>query len=1007
MKFVRAVGVMFVLAILPAAAFAQGTSGIAGVVRDTSGAVIPGVTVEAASPALIEKVRTVVTDGEGLYKFVDLRPGVYSVTFSLSGFNTIKRDGIELSAGFTASVNADMRVGALEETITVSGASPMVDTTNIIQQKVISRELLDSVPSSRTNFAAFTPGASRSTDVGGSSGPDAGATFTIHGSRGGDVRRVIDGMRWNSMEAGNAGTGFYYDPTGAEEIVIQLGGNSAEWELGGVQVNLIPKSGGNNFSGYFYSGYTNNSLNSTSVPSDLQARGLPTIGAVDHVYDYSGSLGGPIKQNKIWFFTAQRWWGNSSFVPGNYYNKDTSAWIYEPDTSRPAVNNNTNRHHNIRTTWQLNDKNKLNVSYDLENNCVCHGALTGAQAPEGTYRWNFGPPNYIVQATWSYPKTNRLLLEAGATTLIFRYVGLPTEDLPLGAANQISVVGLDRSFRYRSNGGFYNFGTYGNKDTNQANQRVAMSYVTGTHNFKTGFQIMEGWRRHEQAPPGSMDFNFSGNCTVGPYVNPCIPNSIVQYATPNFEKERLKASIGIFAQDQWTINKLTLNLGVRYDYLNAYAEETHLPAGPFVPARDFDAIHCLPCWHDIVPRIGAAYDVFGNGRTAVKVNLGKYVAGQAVDIASALHPINASIYSVTRNWDDFTYGVGDPRRGNYVPDCDLTNQQLNGECGIISNLQFGKNNPNATQYADDVLRGWGVRGYNWQFSGSVQHEIRQGLAVNVGYFRTWYGNFTVTENTAVTPADFTEFCVTAPSDARLPGGGGQPVCGNFDVSVQKFGQTQLLISPADKFGGQTEVYDGVDVTLQARINKLVVSGGLNTGRTATNNCDVVDDNPQVSFGSPRIDAFCQPVSPFQAQYKLAAIYNLPWSIQTSANMQVYPGTSNSGNYSYTNAQIRQSLNRDLASCRGAATCNAQQVINFQPGQILFEERYAQFDLRFAKGLNVRKTHVQGIVDLFNAFNARPVLATNSRYSGTTGGAWTTPTSTLVGRLVKFSVQVNF
>ena len=291
MKFVSAVGVIFALAIFPAAAFAQGTSGIAGVVRDTSGAVMPGVTDEASSPALIEKVRTVVTDGEGLYKFVDLRPGVYTVTFSLSGFNTIKRDGIELSAGFTASVNADMRVGALEETITVSGASPMVDTTNIIQQKVISRELLDSVPSSRTNFAAFTPGASRSTDVGGSSGPDAGATFTIHGSRGGDVRRVIDGMRWNSMEAGNAGTGFYYDPTGAEEIVIQLGGNSAEWELGGVQVNLIPKSGGNNFSGYFFSGYTNNSLNSTSVPSDLQARGLPTIGAVDHVYDYSGSLG--------------------------------------------------------------------------------------------------------------------------------------------------------------------------------------------------------------------------------------------------------------------------------------------------------------------------------------------------------------------------------------------------------------------------------------------------------------------------------------------------------------------------------------------------------------------------------------------------------------------------------------------------------------------------------------------------------------------------------------------
>jgi carboxypeptidase family protein/TonB-dependent receptor-like protein len=979
-------------------ASAQGAGGIAGVVKDSSGAVMPGVTVEASSPALIEKLRSVVSDAEGQYKIIDLRPGTYTVTFTLTGFSTVKREGIEISAGFTATINADLRVGGLEETITVSGQSPVVDTQNVIQQKVITRQMLDAVPTSRSNYAALTPGASRSTDVGGSNGTDSGATFTIHGSRGADVRRLIDGMRWNSMEAANAGTGFYFDPTGAEEIAIQLGGNSPEFELGGVQVNLVPKAGSNRYNGYFYAGYTNHSLNSSAVPDDLKARGLPTIGAVDYVYDYSGSVGGPIMRDKLWFFSAQRWWGNSSFVPNDYYNVNTAAWLYVPDLTRPAVNDNSNRHHNARFSWQIDQRNKLNLSWDLEDNCVCHGALTAAAAPEGTYRWAFGPPNYILQGTWSHPHTNKLLFEGGATSLIFQYVGLPTETLPEGAANQISVLDVSKNFRYRSNGGFYNFGTYGHKVTDQSNQRFAMSYVTGTHNFKAGIQTMEGWRRHEQAPPGSMEYYFNG----------ATPLQIIQYATPNIEKERLKMNLGVFAQDQWTIRKLTLNLGLRYDYLNAYAEATNLPPGPFVPARNFPAVYCLPCWNDINPRIGAAYDLFGSGKTAIKGALGRYVAGQAVDIASALHPVNASVYSVSRNWNDANH--------DYHPDCDLTNPLLNGECGQVSDLNFGQNNPHAIQYANDVLNGWGVRGYNWQANVSFQHELYPGVGLNLAYFRTWYGNFTVTTNTAVTPADFNAYCVTAPTDSRIAGGGGYPVCGNFDVTPAKYGQVQTLIELASKYGKQTEAYNGIDLTINARIKKLFVAGGMNTGRTETNDCAVVTSNPQVTATvqgvndtTPRNPTFCDLVNPWhgQTQVKLAAIYTFPGAIQTSATMQSYPGQPQLASYVYSNAQILPSLQRNLGSCGTAATCTGTSTITFEPNYSAFEKRYQQFDIRFAKDVKISKTHVQGIVDLFNAFNARPVLGLTTRYSGTTGGSFLSPTSTLVGRLVKFSAQVNF
>jgi hypothetical protein len=1006
MKSSRIAGLLMLAWLMPATVWAQASGTIAGLVRDTSGAVLPGVTVEVSSPALIEKVRSAVTDGEGQYKIVDLRPGVYTVLFTLTGFSTFRREAIELSAGFTATINADLRVGSLEETITVSGQSPIVDTQNVTQQKVIQMEVLQSLPNTGTNFAAITPGASRNTDVGGSSGADTGATFAIHGGRGQDTRRLIDGMRWNSMEVGNSGTGFYFDPTGAEEVSIQLGGNSAEFELGGVQVNLVPKSGGNVFRGYLFSAFTNDKFNSTAVPDDLRARGLPTVGAVDHVYDVSGSLGGPIRQDKLWFFSAHRWWGNSQFVPGLYFNRDTSAWTYAPDLSRPAVNDNDNRHNNLRLNWQAAQKHRINVSWDQEENCVCHVGLTGAASPEGVIRWNFGPPNYLLQATWSYPMTNRLLFEAGNTSLIFDYPTIPSEDLPLGI-NQISVleatgytvdgVVVPGGFRYRSAAGGWR---YGHKISKQSNQKFGMSYVTGSHSLKVGLQIMEGWRHFYQEPNGSVDYLFS----VGS------PLSITQYATPLLDDERLKAHLGIFVQDQWTINRLTLNLGLRYDYLNAGVPETNLPEGIFVPARRFDAVDCLPCWSDINPRIGAAYDLFGNGKTAVKINVGRYVGGESVDIASANHPVNASVNSANRTW-------GDVDR-DYVPDCDLRNPLRNGECGDLDNLNFGRNNPNAYRYDADLLKGWGKRNYTWQAQAFVQHELMQNVGMTFGYFRTWYGNFRVTANRALTPADFDSYCINAPSDARFAINSGERICGLFDVKQAMFGKSQLVVEHASNYGDYNEVYNGFDLLINARLKDLYVTGGLNTGRTEVDYCGVVTGNPQVIpsvattastgvalFTQPRNPTFCNQVTPWgaQTQVKMAAVYTLPYDVQASASYQYFPGVTQSANILATNALIAPNLGRNLSA---GATATVQ--IDVVPQHFQWEDPTQQTDFRFIKAFRLPSgRRLQGVFDIFNAFNARPVLAVATRYSGTTGGAWLRPTNTLVGRLFKFGVQFDF
>src|SRR5438132_1125705 len=288
--------------LLPAAAWAQADTGnIAGVVRDASGAVIPGVTVEVASPALIEKVRSATTDSQGLYRIVELRPGMYTVTFTLPGFGTVRREGIALTTGFTATVNAELKVGTLEETVTVTGESPVVDTQNVQQQQTLSRAILDAIPTSRrpaqfiTLIVGADGGANASTlhDVGGV-GSDR-AFFGVHGQRADDMTYNFGGMDSRVFSGG----GFQYNAHTFEEVVVETAAGSAEATTGGVQINIIPKDGGNMFSGTMTAELPGPSLTSDNLTDDLRARGLTAAPSVRRYYDVGGGVGGPIQRNKL------------------------------------------------------------------------------------------------------------------------------------------------------------------------------------------------------------------------------------------------------------------------------------------------------------------------------------------------------------------------------------------------------------------------------------------------------------------------------------------------------------------------------------------------------------------------------------------------------------------------------------------------------------------------------------------------------------------------------------
>ena len=356
--------------------------------------------------------------------------------------------------------------------------------------------------------------------------------------------------------------------------------------------------------------------------------------------------------------------------------------------------------------------------------------------------------------------------------------------------------------------------------------------------------------------------------------------------------------------------------------------------------------------------------------------------------------------STTRNWND--------TNGNYIPDCDLLNPAVNGECGAWSDLSFGQVRAPNTIYADDALRGFNIQPYNWQSSASVQQELRRGMAVNVAYFRTWYGNFFATDNLLVTPADYDPFCITVPVDSRLPNSG-QQACGLYDIRPAAFGPVNNLVTQASHYGKQTEVFNGIDVNLTARFGRGgLFQGGVATGQLVSDNCFVVDSPQQARPG------FCHVSQPWSAatQVKFSVVYPLPWDLQASAVFQNTPGFPIAATYVATNAEIKPSLGRDLGSCRGAAVCNGTATLGnattggLIPLNTLFDDRIQQLDVRFTRVFRMAKTRLRANADVYNIFNGSTILNENTRWA-TTNNQWQNATQVMGGRLVKFSAQFEF
>ena len=633
----------------PASVYAQAS--VTGVVKDTSGAVLPGVTVEVSSPALIEKTRSTVTDGSGLYQITQLVPGTYTVTFTLTGFSTFKRDGLELSGSFVATINADMKVGAVAETITVTGETPLVDVQSAAVQKVVTKEVVDAIPTGRLgiNLAALQPGiilgaaggvgasntnALASQDVGGT----AGDTFTdlaIHGGKPAEQRQTIGGL--SAATTIRFGESLSSSPsfTAMQEMSVNTSGADASLAGGGVQINYVPRDGGNTFKGLmFYSG-ANGAMQGTNYSTgtrtatgctpveSLYCRGLVTQpGALKSVYDFNPGYGGPIKKDKLWWFLTARWTQAENYVPNDYPNQNfvvgktsptalnATTMTYVPNQSLPLATTLGGGGHfweqTARLTWQANAKNKFGFYYNNKKREYTNGVTTFSnEALATTYFFPFS--DNLIQ--WSSPVSNKFLLESGfwrhqETWGNRRADSSIADPLAVGVTDlnpQTLVPGYVQLIQNYH-------GRVGATDTGSHNPNYrgnfAASYVTGSHSFKTGFDLNGAtrWSDNNSIVPYSYGVSTLSNNGAGVGIpvptlinlrsdgctDPLVRqvngglvggNTSIQglCATPAAgSPNKVSSEGGIYAQDKWSMNRLTLSLGVRYDWFNSENPSFHL-----------------------------------------------------------------------------------------------------------------------------------------------------------------------------------------------------------------------------------------------------------------------------------------------------------------------------------------------------------------------------------------------------------------------------------------------
>jgi hypothetical protein len=948
-------------------------SAISGSVRDTSGATMPGVTVEVSSPVLIEKVRSAVTDEQGRYTIIDLRPGVYSIAFTLTGFNTNRQDGLDLPANFTATVNAEMHVGVLEETVTVTANSPLVDVQSTQRNIIVNRELLDSVPTARnySGMAALIQGVRMSnTDVGGNQQMEQ-IYMTVNGSRQTDTTVQVDGMNLNSL-MNDGQVQAYYSDAAMAEVTYQTSGITADVSTGGVRINLIPKDGGNIFSGQMFVGGTSGDWQANNVTDELRARGLRTGSRVSAIADVNVGVGGPILRDKLWFFASWRRIATDSIIPGSFF---ASTGEVGTGIENQWVMNNL-----VRLTWQASQKNKLSIYYDRYPKFKGHEAIAGAVAEWETASGRRDPEHavyYTGQAKWTSTLSNKLLLETGFSTNVeYLYIGYqPGVQKERNSPEWFRTIGKSDLVTLQAYDGRVSPANGIDPKANTVTSQL--SYVTGSHAIKTGVN----WTFGDYV----LEYDINGDL-VQLYRNG-VPDAVRVYNTPVRGNEYLRGNVGMFVQDSWTLDRLTLNMGVRFERFTARINNQRVGAGRFAPERTFAEVTGMPNWFDVTPRLGVSYDPFGTARTALKATFGKYMAGQTTGFPQRYNPLQ--LQNDTRTWRDTN---GD-------------NLAQDNEIGPSNNLAFGL--PVQTLRPDPDIR----REYDLEYTASVQHQVTSGLSVTAGYYRRGTYNQRRTQNNGWSPSDYTIVNVVSPLDGAV-----LPV---YNLDPAKRGRVDRTDFNSTDANLRRRTYNGVQVGFNARLRGVQFFGGWTIDRLLDVRCDAIESNQGRYAGTAAIAGnnapqpdylWCDQSTldlPWLQEFKLAGSYTLPWQqIQVNVALQSYNGQP-----LFTRWNLSPTT-RYAANCLRPCSPGelvvpnmtlASYVLDLVPIGQEYYQRQNQLDIGFRKLFRFGRYQLSAQVDIFNIVNSSYVKNQNITWGSSLGQ----PLDILQPRTPRLAAQFRF